>query len=94
MSQSVDGYGAWPALAVASWEPTRDTLHMYAQVVGKVRLKLAPPEPEESRDPVEELTDPHHPGRRVQRRLLPQVDLTQRVDLHDSDLGVAGDPIR
>jgi hypothetical protein len=36
----------WPALPLAAWKKTRDTLHMYTQVVGKVRLKLAPPEPE------------------------------------------------
>jgi hypothetical protein len=33
---------AWPALYVASWEPTRDTLHMWTQIVGKVRLALEP----------------------------------------------------
>src|SRR5437764_12604269 len=36
----------WPALPLAAWKATRDTLHMYTQVVGKVRLKLAPAEPE------------------------------------------------
>jgi hypothetical protein len=28
----------WPAIPVAGWQDTRDTLHLYAQVVGKVRL--------------------------------------------------------
>jgi hypothetical protein len=32
----------WPALPVSSWEDTRDTLHLWTQVVGKVRLALAP----------------------------------------------------
>ncbi|WP_225878822.1 DUF5996 family protein [Spongiactinospora rosea] len=32
----------WPSLRVAEWSPTRDTLHMWAQVVGKVRLAQAP----------------------------------------------------
>jgi hypothetical protein len=36
----------WPALPLAAWKETRDTLHMYTQVVGKVRLALAPMEPE------------------------------------------------
>lgn len=36
----------WPALPLASWESTRATLHMYAQIVGKIRLTLAPPEPQ------------------------------------------------
>jgi hypothetical protein len=34
---------AWPALELDAWEPTRDTLHMWTQVVGKVRMALAPP---------------------------------------------------
>jgi uncharacterized protein DUF5996 len=33
----------WPALPVADWLETRDTLHLWTQVVGKVRLALAPP---------------------------------------------------
>ncbi len=33
---------AWPALPVAQWQATRDTLHMWMQIVGKVRLALAP----------------------------------------------------
>lgn len=37
----VSGAG-WPALRVDDWTPTRDTLHMWAQIVGKVRLAHAP----------------------------------------------------
>jgi hypothetical protein len=33
---------AWPPLPLAEWQPTRDTLHMWTQIVGKVRLALAP----------------------------------------------------
>jgi hypothetical protein len=33
---------AWPSLALKDWKDTRDTLHMWTQVVGKIRLKLAP----------------------------------------------------
>lgn len=33
---------AWPALPLDAWEDTRDTLHMWTQVVGKVRMELAP----------------------------------------------------
>jgi len=33
---------AWPSLLVEDWEDTRDTLHMWAQIVGKVRLAKAP----------------------------------------------------
>lgn len=32
-----------PALPLAAWEDTKTTLHLYAQVVGKVRLACAPP---------------------------------------------------
>ena len=34
--------GQWPALPVADWQDTRDTLQLYTQVVGKVRLANAP----------------------------------------------------
>ncbi|HXT86126.1 MAG TPA: DUF5996 family protein [Verrucomicrobiae bacterium] len=33
---------AWPSLPLAEWESTRATLHMWTQIVGKVRLALAP----------------------------------------------------
>jgi len=36
----------WPELPYESWRDTRDTLHMKLQVVGKVRLALAPFEPQ------------------------------------------------
>ena len=32
----------WPALELADWEPTYQTLHRWTQVVGKVQLALAP----------------------------------------------------
>jgi Family of unknown function (DUF5996) len=32
----------WPALPLAEWNDTRDTLHMWTQIVGKTRLALAP----------------------------------------------------
>ncbi len=33
---------AWPRLRVEDWTPTRTTLHMWTQIVGKVRLAYAP----------------------------------------------------
>jgi Family of unknown function (DUF5996) len=36
----------WPELAYEWWRPTRDTLHLYCQVVGKLRLALSPFEPQ------------------------------------------------
>ena len=34
----------WPALPLSEWRATRDTLHMWTQIVGKVKLALAPPQ--------------------------------------------------
>ena len=36
------GSGAWPQLRGADWSATRDTLHLWTQVVGKIRLAKAP----------------------------------------------------
>lgn len=33
---------AWPSLALEDWEPTRATLHMWSQIVGKIRLVQTP----------------------------------------------------
>ena len=38
--------GGWPALPYEDWRETKDTLHMYMQVLGKLRLALSPPEPQ------------------------------------------------
>lgn len=35
----------WPPLPYDEWRETRDTLHMYTQVIGKLRLALSPFEP-------------------------------------------------
>jgi uncharacterized protein DUF5996 len=32
----------WPALPYEEWKDTRDTLHMWTQIVGKIRLALTP----------------------------------------------------
>lgn len=37
---------AWPELDYRLWAPTKKTLQMCAQMLGKVRLSLAPPQPE------------------------------------------------
>ena len=33
---------AWPELPLAEWKDTCDTLHMWTQIVGKIRLALTP----------------------------------------------------
>ncbi len=37
---------AWPALPYEDWAPTKKTLQMCTQMIGKARLALAPPQPE------------------------------------------------
>jgi hypothetical protein len=34
---------SWPALPLAEWKDTYATLHMWTQIVGKIRLALSPP---------------------------------------------------
>ena len=34
---------AWPALPLSEWKDTYATLHMWTQIVGKIRLALCPP---------------------------------------------------
>jgi hypothetical protein len=36
--------GSWPSLPADTWPATRATLHMWTQVVGKLRLALSPPQ--------------------------------------------------
>ena len=38
------GASAWPRLPLEEWQATRDTLQLWSQVVGKIRLALAPME--------------------------------------------------
>lgn len=40
--QSAPAEQAWPSLRVQDWAATRDTLHMWTQIVGKIRLAHAP----------------------------------------------------
>ena len=42
MSSAPHGHESWPALPLSGWRDTRDTLYLWTQVVGKVRLALAP----------------------------------------------------
>src|SRR5436309_4319974 len=36
----------WPTLAYERWQPTCDTLHAHTQLLGKLAVALAPPEPQ------------------------------------------------
>ena len=39
-------HAGWPALPYEDWAPTKKTLHMCTQMIGKTRLALAPAQPE------------------------------------------------
>ena len=41
-SEDTNQRAVWPELTLSEWADTRDTLHMWTQVVGKVRLALTP----------------------------------------------------
>ena len=40
--QAMNPDTGWPDLPLAAWEDTRDTFHLWTQVVGKIRLALEP----------------------------------------------------
>ena len=51
----------WPSIPVAGWQDTRDTLHLYTQVVGKIRLANEPlRQPLVEHHPVRHRHRPHH----------------------------------
>jgi hypothetical protein len=41
-TKSLPDLGEWPALEWEEWKDTAETLHLYAQIVGKTRLALTP----------------------------------------------------
>ncbi len=65
---------AWPALPLEAWSDTRATLHMYLQVVGKIRLALAPAEPEFGQ------TALYLTSRGLTTGPMPYRDLTAQID--------------
>ena len=42
MTAHIGSPRAWPRLRVEDWTDTRDTLHMWTQIVGKIRLSQSP----------------------------------------------------
>ncbi len=42
MNRQVSAFEYWPSLPLKDWQDTYATLHMWTQIVGKVRLKQAP----------------------------------------------------
>jgi hypothetical protein len=42
MSATTGSTDPWPALPLDDWRATKETLHRYAQIVGKVRMSLVP----------------------------------------------------
>lgn len=43
MKRAID---VWPSLPYHDWQETLDTIHLYSQIPGKIRLALSPHEPE------------------------------------------------
>jgi hypothetical protein len=43
LGRSGPGSLTLPELPLTSWEPTKDTLHLWVQIVGKVRMSSSPP---------------------------------------------------
>lgn len=91
------GVDEWPALPYEDWQPTRDTLHMYSQIVGKLRLALSPFEPEWANVPLYVTargltTSPVPLGLRVFDAEFDFFD--HQVVLRDSDGGVERVPLR
>ncbi|HEX6484839.1 MAG TPA: DUF5996 family protein, partial [Ktedonobacteraceae bacterium] len=41
-TQQMDRAERWPALPYQAWKETYETLHMWTQIVGKVRMELSP----------------------------------------------------
>jgi Family of unknown function (DUF5996) len=42
MASGLTATEAWPALPLAAWADTQETLHLWTQIVGKVKLELTP----------------------------------------------------
>jgi hypothetical protein len=42
-AEALDSTEAWPPLPLAQWKDTRDALHLWTQILGKIRLRLSPP---------------------------------------------------
>src|ERR1700751_3263768 len=76
----------WPALNYAQWSETCDTLHAHTQVLGKLAVVLAPPEPELQHTALR-LT-----ARGLETHLLPAPDgsggLVAAPDLHAHEAAV------
>ena len=42
MTSNMPSVEPWPRLPLREWADTKDTLHPWTQIVGKIRLALAP----------------------------------------------------
>ena len=65
----------WPALPLAAWSETRDTLHLWLQIVGKIRLRLAPPQNHSWHSTL------YVTSRGLSTRAMPHGDRTFEIDL-------------
>jgi hypothetical protein len=46
VARRMSGSSEWPELSYDTWAETCDTLHAHSQILGKLAVELAPPEPE------------------------------------------------
>ena len=42
MSRRIVGSGAWPELPHQEWTDPLETVHLWSQIVGKIRMELSP----------------------------------------------------
>lgn len=65
----VQNADAWPALPLDEWKDTYATLHMWTQIIGKIRLALSPlSEPLVERAAVRKRTRSNHVADSVPQR--------------------------
>ena len=74
---------AWPELPLAAWQDTYDTLHMWTQIVGKIRMTLdAAHQPLLERDFVRERARADYVGDPLSAR-----DLRNRIRFYRAQTG-------
>jgi hypothetical protein len=81
---TVDSKDAWPDLDVSKWAGTKRTLHLYAQMLGKIRLALSPPQPNWMFTPL------YFTARGVTTGFIPygQISVEAKLDVYDSQISV------
>ena len=85
MTQNGNGdRAAWPELHVSTWAPTKRRLHLYAQMLGKIRVALSPVQPNWMFTPL------HLTARGMTTGFVPygSASLEARLDVFDSLISI------